>query len=124
MNSLPIAFAALSLGLVCLSCAGVTDISDSEPCKNVGYSIASRTLDCTDDPDLANARYKQFQQGTRCELSDVVPENFDCAIEINTATCDEVAAYGDDLEKWLARSASCSGILNQADGRELGAVNE
>ena len=108
----------------CLSnCSGVTDLKDNEPCKNVGYSIASRTLDCTSDPALANARYESFHRATRCQAAQGGEADFECAISLNEATCAEVETYGDDIDLWLARTDTCAAILLHADGSELGGTN-
>jgi len=101
-------------------CSGVADLSNDEPCKNVGYSIASRTLDCTSDPVRANARYESFRGSTTCIVTQASEVDFECAISVNEATCEDVAMYADDIDLWLSRSASCATILTHADGSAIG----
>ena len=50
--------------LVALGIAGCNPIEELPPdqvCKDVGYSIANRTQDCTGDLDLTRARLNQLQ---------------------------------------------------------------
>ena len=114
MNRLILAslFAALPLA----SCFNARDRDASEGCDNVGYAIASRTRACSGDPDLANARYARFAAATRCTLTYSHDEDFACAYTVNAATCAQVAAAGDDIDRWIALDPRCATILSRADG--------
>ncbi len=41
------------------------DIEPDEPCRQAGFSIASRTFACTGDDALANDRYRRFSAAYR-----------------------------------------------------------
>src|SRR5438270_13982830 len=106
----------LLAALLASACGGVSDYQDDDACKSAGYSIASRTLDCTGSLHLANSRYVSLLRSTRCTAHDLAkgftcmeddPPSCDdvnpfmCAVMINEVTCAEVASYGDDIERWL-----------------------
>lgn len=103
---------------------GCTRRIDAEsPCREVAYAIASRTVDCTGDEDLATARAEEVSSAWTCLApgpeangadtgSFITPENlYHCAYTLRGLSCDEVDALGDDLDAWLATSPICDRIL-------------
>jgi hypothetical protein len=111
------------------ACGGVDDFHDDEPCKQAGYAIASRTLDCTSDADLSDARYEALIASTRCVAGNLNTtefkcngdphcgvNNFTCAVELNKVDCATVKAYGSDMRMWITHNGACTDILKQPDG--------
>lgn len=96
------------------------DVDSAEPCRQAGFSIAARTQACTGDADLANARYERFVDQYRCLVKDARVPDFQCAVDVNAVVCTEALAFGDDLDKWLETSKSCSVVLVHADGTPVG----
>lgn len=120
------------VSLALAGCGGVSDFDDDDACKNAGYAIASRTLDCTSNPTLANERYLSMRRSTRCTAKSIGETEFKCgndpkcgltqftcAVMLNKTTCAEVASYGDDIDRWLAHSGYCANIMTHADGTAL-----
>lgn len=103
-------FAAITL----FACTNESDRELSEVCDNVGFAIASRTLACAGDPELANARYERFASSTRCAVTSPNDVSFDCVRAVNAKRCDEVSALGDDFAAWIATSSTCPSIFGGA----------
>ena len=109
--------------LVALGIAGCNPIEELPPdqvCKDVGYSIANRTQDCTGDLDLTRARYDLFKARYRCLVqsveSDPIDEYYVCPVKLRELSCEQVAAYGDDLDQWLYTDVVCGDFLDHQDG--------
>lgn len=100
----------LALGVAASTC-GLYDIEEDEPCRQVGYSIASRTFACTGDGDLANARYEQFASKFQCISGDVTADSFHCSRTISALTCDQVAQNGDEMDRWISPAPRCVRLL-------------
>jgi hypothetical protein len=96
---------------VLASCQPTYEMDAHEACRNAGFSIASRTLSCTGNGELANQRYDQLVASYRCSVNEVTIDQFECAEQLNAISCSDALAYGDDLAKWLARSKTCGRIL-------------
>ena len=102
----------------CLAPA-VTPVADDQPCLEVGYAIARRTEECTQDLDLASRRYKQFGREFKCiptppndpDYVDVAPDLYGCAATISELSCDVLNEFGDDLGAWVDVDPSCAYIL-------------
>lgn len=90
---------------------------------DVGYSIASRTFQCTGNQKLANRRYEAFDDTYTCVAPS--PQNteyaqfFDCSIQVYRTSCDDVERFADDLDAWLGASTMCRQILQRVDGSAL-----
>ncbi len=104
------ALGALLLGAAASTC-GLYDIEPDEPCRQAGYSIASRTFACTGDGSLANGRYERFSSDFRCTAGNINADSFRCAEAIGALTCDQAAQNGDDLHRWATASPRCGAIL-------------
>jgi len=90
-------------------------------CDEVGYGIAARTLDCTDDQDLANRRYEQFDKQLTCAVGDIdrapVDDYMRCPIATNEVPCPELKAFGDDLVGLVeAASPKCANLFAELGG--------
>lgn len=115
--------------LVCLSC--FEDLPGDEVCRDVGYSIANKTLECTDDVSLSNERYENFMKQYHCLVSDLpsdealldgvisdpprdlVGEQYECASGILNLTCAQIGAFGEDYSKWLvSASPHCAEVYS------------
>lgn len=128
---------ALLLG----ACAAMRVLPKDQPCIEAGYAISRRTFECTADPDLANARYLQFQDEYTCvpipdwyRIDDGISVNglltyddtgrprieaqdyFHCSFAISQLPCEAVEAFGDDLSRWLASSDACGWIVEPKGG--------
>lgn len=95
------------------------DIERDEPCRQAGFSIASRTFACTGDTTLANDRYRRFAGAYRCVAAEATAEAFSCSNALGDRTCDQVLVHGDDLGAWLGTAPACRAILVQADGAPI-----
>lgn len=84
-------------------------------CRDVGYAIAARSLDCTSDPDLAQRRYDQFKGQYRCLVTDLRRDPIDvyyhCTSQISGMSCEQVQAFGDDIRQYLHLSPTCAQFL-------------
>jgi hypothetical protein len=103
----PLALVALFFA----ACSTQVELSPSEVCDNVGYAIASRTLDCTSSATLANARYDAFTATMKCGATKALTADFACSYAVGTASCSEVLALRDDFSAWLARSSTCAHLF-------------
>lgn len=121
-------------------CPSLHALPKEQPCIEAGYAISARTFQCTDDAELANARYLLFErsydcvplpewhveggpEGTRIEgdtgaLPMSPPDAFHCAFEIRQLPCELVEDYGDDLALWLSSSDACAWVTTPAGGGE------
>lgn len=112
---------AVCTALLLVACEHLPTVPPDQYCKEAGFSIASRTFECTDDPGLANDRYEAFAQTYTCREWDLSRENqlqapveadlFHCAFAIDALSCGEVRACGDDLDCWLAASPTCALVV-------------
>ena len=102
------------VAVVCLSaCVLAEPLEVEEICKNVGFQISSRTLDCTGDQELAVNRFDTFKGHYSCTAVDQDVTGFDCAQALGALACEQVEALDDDLDAWLATSESCARILER-----------
>jgi len=115
----PVVATALMLAPVLGAGCATYDIEPDEPCRQAGYSIASRTFACTGDDQLANARYRRFAGAYRCIAAEATPDTFYCSNALGDRTCAQVLADGDDLDAWLGAGAGCGQVLVRADGTPL-----
>lgn len=92
----------------------VYDVDAGEPCRQAGYSIASRIYACTGDEAKANAAYERFSSEYACLLPAEAPSSYACAIALNDATCADVEQRGDDLDRWVGSSRECVALLSGA----------
>ncbi len=108
-------------GLVTAGCTGVDYTPNDEPCKQIGYSIASRTAACTGDRELANERYRRFDATYTCLVTDPTQETFNCAVFVGDLTCEQIEALGlgDDPDPWLLASRECTTVVARKDGQPV-----
>ena len=115
------------IALFWLACASLRPIDGDLPCREAGYAIAWRTLECTGDEALANARYEAFEANYTCvevDYGEVDAENiylldprdnpgnwFHCSFAIGELPCELVEQYGDALDEWLTASPSCAAVV-------------
>ncbi len=107
-------------------------IPEARVCEDLAYAVSERTVVCTDDTDLANARAAQFQDEVECLLADEVedpynpegilpapeqPEEterldrlYDCVRAARVADCDDVLEKGDDPGFWLSLDTACADV--------------
>lgn len=129
-----------TLPLVALAgCASLHPMPEDQACLDAGYAISRRTLECTDDPELANARFELFVRDYRCKplpeyekdtgiatiylrpvdtgLVGVSPADFfHCAFAISQLACELVVEYGDDLYRYLEASEACAYVVEPKGG--------
>lgn len=97
-------------------------------CKEVGYAIAGRTVQCTGDEALGNARFEAFEDDYTCvdvpvenltqdTAAPVAPQNlYHCPLALRNLPCELVIEYGDDLDRWLTASPVCAFITGPGGG--------
>jgi hypothetical protein len=118
---------SLSLVLAAiLACSGYEDADPSEVCNEAGYSIANRTLVCTNDAELGNARYRMLFDQYTCVAQQPPPpvdpgqdqppgltfeQQLQCAQTLFGLSCDQVNALGDNIGGWLASNSMCAIIF-------------
>ncbi len=110
------------IALLLLACQAFRDVDPDSPCREAGYAIARRTELCTEDTDLANARFDVFEADYRCIPMDVLnpaegaaPEDlYACAFTIDRLPCEVVLDLGDDLDAWLASASACAYVVEPA----------
>lgn len=100
------------------SCSATRDVPSDDHCKEAGYSIANRTLTCTGDPDLANARYEAYDAEYRCLSTEVSEPAYQCAVLLRELSCEDVARYGDSIDAWLYELPECTAIVARDDGEK------
>lgn len=114
--------AILSLG----GCKLIEPMPSDQPCKEVGWAIASRTHDCTGDVALANDRYEAFRDAAECieweaddpALDAVGAEDlFSCAFTIRNLPCETIDELGDDLGAWLEVDEACAWVVKLEGAR-------
>jgi hypothetical protein len=96
-------------------------------CEDVGFAIAGRTFECTDDTDLAMARSNAFDDGYSCRVESVaepIDLYYACPVAVNALSCGDVEGLADDLDRWLAASPTCAVILEHSDGTPLPSLEE
>lgn len=102
------------------ACAPAKELTVETVCQEAALSIANRTFVCTDDADLANARFDGFGSVARCRLTDGVPAGtetvgpgeaivpyYRCGEALRGLPCPRVSAIGDDLGAWLREASAC-----------------
>ena len=115
-----------SFALVALftaACEGRDPMPADYPCRDAVASIASRTLACSGNADLAEARAEAFDRDYRCVDVDTangpVEVYLHCSATIGATSCDAVEQMGDDLDAWFALSSSCASIMVRSNGDPL-----
>lgn len=127
----------IASGLAAIAIFAVACTSDELPkdevCRDVGYSVANRVFACLGDGQLANQRYEQVWDGFNCNAADIERAEFDfengdfgrytegalyqCPAAVRNVTCEQVAAYGDNLAAWIAEaSPMCPIVMTPKDG--------
>lgn len=107
-----------------LTCKGYEELEPDDVCQETGFSIANRTLTCTDDTELGNERYERFRDQYRCIAKLDVNDGalFDCAISLRKLSCADVEKFGDDLDAWLAYGNGCDLVVeNKSAPSDAGA---
>lgn len=94
-------------------------------CRDVGYAISARTFECTDDPELAEARFDAFLEQYTCGVQSLQYDPIDvwyhCVAKINEVGCDNVTTWKEDLSQYLLQSPTCRDFLT---GPGLDAIPE
>ena len=98
-----------------------SDVTADDLCRSVPYAFASRTLSCTGDADLANARYEQFSANLVCLYDPGLHDYekrawFRCAGSVSAVDCDALAAAGTDFGRVLATIVDCAGHYAPVNG--------
>ena len=110
------ALAGVGLG----GCKLIEPMPSDQPCKEVGWAIASRTHDCTGDVALANDRYEAFRDAAECiewEADDPALEAvgaedlFSCAFTSRNLPCETIDELGDDLPAWMEVDEACAWVV-------------
>jgi hypothetical protein len=100
-----------------------SQLPGDEACRDVAYSISNKTFECTGDAKLSNDQYTQFMDSHKCLLSeDSLPSDsqYSCSSGILKLTCDQIAAYGDNYDRWLANAGpGCKEVYGATDGGTL-----
>lgn len=115
-RGVPSALCAGALLFWTLGCIDqISELTPQDACDAVGFSIANRTLKCTGDADLATARWETAAAGT-CLVEwtgfEGVDESFRCSEELGALSCARVAAFGDDISRWLGSVDACAGVVS------------
>lgn len=104
-------------------CNPLSELPPGRVCDEVGYAISNRTVNCTGDQKLAVSRYERFKKEYTCRAGpnteEPVRSFYTCPANIMKLTCDQVLAFGDDLEQWLLVDEVCGEFLSHADGRPI-----
>lgn len=104
---------AIGASMVLLGASGCAayDAEQGEPCRQAGYSIASRIHACTGDETAANDAYKRFADTYVCTAPPDREESYECAAQLRDFGCDVVADYGSDLDRWVTATPECLALL-------------
>jgi len=124
MGGISMAATLLTGGVAFLALHGCdSQLPGDEACRDVGYSIANKVFECTGEVDKANDAYERFMDGHTCLLKEEGTPSatqFKCSQKILLLTCDQVAAYGDDYDRWMGNAAAeCSEVYLASDGGVL-----
>lgn len=95
--------------------ACVPALTPADLCGEAAQAVALRTLQCTDDPDLANAAYDAWVEATRCHAevdTGSVAGLMACPAELLAAPCDEVRLQALRPTWWYRRSSSCVAMVH------------
>ena len=114
----------LSLGVLAgfsLGCiAQLTPMSTEQLCDDVIYAIDARIFTCEGDEDAALAAYAALEEQAQCTASwtthDDVDAQYGCVAGMSAVSCEDAAAFGDDLTAWLAADAACAGLFTASGG--------
>lgn len=105
---------------VLVGCVAIQPLSGDDICDEVGFAVAAKTLDCTDNDALANRRYEQFQKQLTCTV--VNPERapvdkyLECAVAVNSMGCETHLGFGEDIIRMVsASSPQCSRIFKEIE---------
>ncbi len=103
------------------ACDAIHPLGGDEICNEVGFSVASQTLECTGDSELANQRYEQFKKQLTCTVTKPelapVDQYMQCAVAVNTMDCAASQPFGDDIVGLVSSASSqCSRIFEEIDG--------
>jgi hypothetical protein len=103
--------------LVALGCGdSYSAMPTDQVCRDTGFAIAARTLDCENDPDLADERYEAFREDYRCLVRDLERDPVDvyyhCVSRISQASCTQVRRFDDNLRRYLELSPTCAQFLS------------
>lgn len=106
------------------NCDPFDDARGGDVCNSAGYAIANRTVDCTNDTKLANARYSDFHYGFQCLYDSSMSENeknkwFSCSDVISDLDCKLVQENGDNLSWWIS-DPKCEGRYLQIETSDAG----
>lgn len=97
--------------LAALAGCGTMEAEDGEPCRQAGYSIASRIHGCTGDEALANSTYETLVDKYACFETPEAAASYQCAIDLRDTSCAAAALYGADVERWVASRPTCVALF-------------
>lgn len=124
----PAVVVGLTLGVGTVGCTQA--LEPDHLCREVGYAIAGRTVQCTGESSLAEARFDALLAGYTCRpvsgesfgedtAGRVAPQElFHCPLAIRNLPCEKVDEYGDDLDRWLEASPACAWIFTASTAAE------
>lgn len=98
------------------------ELPADEVCKDVGFSIASRTETCTEDAELASRRWDSYETDYRCAVTrvdDRIRTHYVCPVELLRLDCETFNAFGDDLDALLSSIPECTEVVKRKDGSSL-----
>lgn len=100
------------------------DLPADEACRDTGYALSNLVLECTSDYDKAVRVGEGFEGSFRCNGTNVneTPRYYRCPAEIRALGCEDVAAFDEDMSKYLGRSPACRFLFSRLDGSPLPAV--
>lgn len=97
------------------------ELPADEACKDTAYALSNLVLTCTNDYDQAVEMGDSFEGKFRCNATDVnqTPRYYRCPAEVRALTCDQVAGFGLDAEKYLAATTACGVLFSHLDGSPI-----
>ncbi len=103
-----------------LACGTYEDLTADELCKDVGYSLSNRMLQCTDDAERAVKVFHEYEKRFRCRVkrvNETIEAYYQCPVALRSADCD--ALVNGDLEDVLARYPICRLVVGRASGEPI-----
>jgi len=101
-----------NLHLACvLSLGCYPALTPDDVCAELVHAVALRTLECTGDQRLADAR-GQTMEAAGCVATTVDEPVWDCPRAAYAASCTAVEAQGDDPDFWAGQDAACAMVVD------------
>lgn len=122
MTARRLLLSAAALLLAATRCAEVQQASGQDICDEAGFAVSNRTLACSGDQGLSNARYEKLRADYLCTAAEPTSDRdaqVDCPRSLLALSCDQVNAAGDDLDRWLRDIVPCSTLFARKDGKSM-----